>query len=66
MQESPNPSFGDGKRVEKNSSLSQELMKRECKTLLSEIDRFVRTRHLMELRLKNVITLVSFYTLSLD
>jgi hypothetical protein len=69
LKETPNPSLGpvpeyheddDGSStdVDERKTLSQELMDRECKILLSEINRLERTRQLMELRLKNVMALV--------
>lgn len=39
----------------------EELMQRECKTLLLEIERLERTREMMELRLRNVMALVGCY-----
>jgi len=58
-----NDQAGDGiadqADFEKRRMLSEELMQRECKTLLLEIGRLERTREMMELRLKNVMALVS-------
>lgn len=69
VQETPNPALGvptkcnvddieNSTKLEERKTLSEVLMNRECKILLSEINRLERTRHLMELRLKNVMTLV--------
>ena len=68
LQKTPNPSLHvvpgndeddeSSTEVEERKTLSQELMHRECNILLSEINRLERTRHLMELRLKNVMALV--------
>ena len=60
----PNPAMqvpagvNDQADFEMRKSHSEELMQRECKTLLLEIERLERTREMMELRLRNVMALV--------
>lgn len=75
LHKTPNPSLGavpgsdedddeSLSEVEERKTLSEELMDRECNILLSEINRLERTRHLMELRLKNVMALVCIVSMS--
>jgi hypothetical protein len=76
VKATPNPSLGtvavgddddseNSREPERRKTLSQEIMDRECNILLSEVNRLERSRHLMELRLKNVMALVCLASISL-
>jgi len=62
--ETPNPSLGElvpnvrnSGEAEKLLRLSESLMKRECATLLYEVERLERSREMQNKRLKNVMDL---------
>jgi Mg2+ and Co2+ transporter CorA len=61
VKETPNPAMEDSG----NRSITEELMQRECKNLLSEVDRLHRRCEMFISRLKNAIDL-AFATLNIE
>jgi hypothetical protein len=49
----------DQEELDNRRKHSENLMNRECHTLLTQIERLEASRYMMELRLKNVMRLVS-------
>ncbi|KAJ7481580.1 hypothetical protein FB451DRAFT_1338315 [Mycena latifolia] len=56
VRETPNPAMDA--RPEEERVFSRNLLERECKNLLSEIDRLEKARRMQDKRLKNVMNLV--------
>lgn len=73
--ETPNPSFQSSNRdnlevgdsadhpeeLDTRKKFSEKLMKRECETLLAQVDRLEAKRSMMLLRLRNVMRLVGCF-----
>jgi hypothetical protein len=56
VQKTPNPALSEAQR-----KVCGSLMERECKTLLSEVDRLNAERLVQEDRLMNVMNLVGIF-----
>jgi cytidylate kinase len=57
IEETPNPAMESEVFTQEQRVTSKELMKKECKNLLSQIDLLERRREMLTNRLKNVLDL---------
>jgi len=65
IQETPNPAMESLVFDDEQRAISKELMEKECKNLLSEIERLEQRRNMLSNRLKNAIDL-AFATVNID
>ena len=65
IEETPNPAMESESFTDKQRETSHELMGKECKNLLNEIDRLEKRREMLSNRLKNAMNL-AFATVNIE